>query len=104
MTEPSVEKNYQELIQDIKHSYQKSWSKLLSFITPLDDLPKTINGKIKDKERSIIKERFLNFNKEFEESCKTQRSISIPDIILRGGLRRDNSESIIPQYQAFYEL
>lgn len=104
MTEPGVEKNYQELIQDIKYTYQKSWTKLLSYISPIDDLPKPNNGKIKDKERAIVKDRFFNFNKDFEEACKIQRSISIPDIILRGGLRRDNSENIIPQYQAFYDL
>lgn len=104
MTEPTIEKTYQDLIQDIRQSYQKSWSKLLSFITPLDDLPKPSNGKLRDKERAIIKDNFSNFNKEFEEAFKTQKNISIPDIILREGLRHENSEYIIPHYKAFYDM
>lgn len=58
MTEPDCKKYYHELIQELKNSYQKSWSRLLANISPLDDLPRVINGKIKDKERPILKERF----------------------------------------------
>lgn len=102
MTEPDCERNYQDLIQDLKKSYQKSWIRLLTNISVVD-LPKPVNGKIKDKERAIIKERFSTFNKELEDACKTQRGISVPDIILREGLKRDNAEHVIPQYYAFYE-
>lgn len=45
-----------------------------------------------------------NFNKELEEACKIQRPISVPDVILREGLKRDNSEHLIPQYNAFFEM
>lgn len=58
LTEPDCEKYYQELIQELKNVYQKSWSRLLSNISPLDDLPRPVNGKVKDKERAILKERF----------------------------------------------
>lgn len=62
LTEPDCEKYYQELIQELKNVYQKSWSKLLANITPLDDLPRPINGKVKDKERNILKEKFSVWN------------------------------------------
>lgn len=58
LTEPDCEKYYQELIQELKNVYQKSWSRLLANIAPLDDLPRPINGKVKDKERNILKEKF----------------------------------------------
>jgi exocyst complex component 7 len=58
ITEIDCERNYHRMIQDLKKAYQNSWSRLLASISPLDDIPKPINGKIKDKERSIIKERF----------------------------------------------
>lgn len=62
LTEPDCEKYYQELIQELKHVYQKSWAKLLTNIGPLDDLPRPINGKVKDKERAVLKEKFsVNF-------------------------------------------
>lgn len=103
MTEPECERNYMDLIQELHGAYQRSWARLISMISPLEDLPRPVNGKVKDKERSILKERFSGFNKELEEACKTQRAISVPDVILREGLKRDNAENIIPQYNAFFE-
>lgn len=47
---------------------------------------------------------FQTFNKELEETCRNQKSISVPDIILRESLKRDNSEQLIPHYNAFYEM
>lgn len=103
MTEPECERNYQELIQELHNQYQRSWLRLISMISPLDDLPRPVNGKVKDKERAILKERFSGFNKELEDACKIQRGISVPDVLLREGLKRDNAEHIIPQYNAFFE-
>lgn len=103
ITEPECERNYMELIQELHSSYQRSWSRLVSMISPLEDLPRPVNGRVKDKERSILKDRFSGFNKELEDACKTQRGISVPDAILREGLKRDNSENIIPKYNAFFE-
>lgn len=54
---------------------------------------------------AIIQFLFLqNFNKELEDACKVQRGISVPDVILREGLKRDNVEHLIPQYNAFFEM
>lgn len=58
LTEPECERYYQKLIRELNDSYQKSWSRLLALVSPLDDLPRPVNGKIKDKERAILKERF----------------------------------------------
>lgn len=103
MTEPDCERNYMDLIQELHGAYQRSWARLISMISPLEDLPRPVNGRVKEKERSILKERFSGFNKELDEACKTQRGISVPDVILREGLKRDNAENIIPQYHAFFE-
>lgn len=59
----------------------------------------------KSEENAIIQFLFLqNFNKELEDACKVQRGISVPDVILREGLKRDNVEHLIPQYNAFFEM
>ncbi len=58
ITEVDCEKRYHKMISDLKKSYQESWQKLLLNIYPLEDLPRPIGGKLKDKERAIIKERF----------------------------------------------
>lgn len=127
LTERDCERHYLELIQELNSAYQKSWVRLLMYISPLDELPRPINGKVKEKERAVLKERFSvcarcpskpkkthingilyillqGFNKELEEIYKTQRGISVPDVQLREGLKRDNAEHIIPQYNAFFEM
>lgn len=104
LTEHDCEKRYQKMTQDLKKAYLSSWSKLLACIAPMEDIPKPIGGRVKDKERAIIKERFSSFNKELDEVVRTQRAISVPDGLLREGIKRDNTEHIIPQYNAFFEM
>ncbi|XP_017861311.1 PREDICTED: exocyst complex component 7 [Drosophila arizonae] len=104
LAEPECEHSYLEMIRELKTSYQKTWSKMLSGIYSLEELPKPVGGKVKDKDRSVLKERFSNFNKDFEEACKIQRGISIPDVILREGIKRDNVEHILPNYNRFFEM
>lgn len=104
LAEPDCESNYERIIRDLKKSYQKTWSKLLVNVSQLDDLPKVTGAKLRDKERSSIKDRFAAFNKELEEICKIQRPLSVPDILLREGLKRDNAENIVPKYNTFFEM
>ncbi|XP_030372679.1 exocyst complex component 7 [Scaptodrosophila lebanonensis] len=104
LAETDCERSYEEMIRELKFSYQKTWSKMLAGIAALEELPRPSQGKVKDKDRSVLKERFSNFNKEFEEACKVQRGISIPDVILREGIKRDNAEHILPVYNRFYEM
>ncbi|XP_065359296.1 exocyst complex component 7 [Calliphora vicina] len=104
IAEPDCRNSYIETIKELKFSYQKTWSKMLSNISPLDELPKPTQGKVKDKDRSILKEKFVTFNKDFEEACKIQRGISIPDVMLRQGIKRDNEEHILPKYNEFFNM
>lgn len=106
LAEPECESNYQQLIRELKKSYQKTWSKLLANVGALDELPRppSSSGKLKDKERAAIKDRFAAFNKDLEEACKVQRGLSVPDILLREGLKRDNAENIVPKYNSFFEM
>uniref|UniRef100_A0A336MIU8 Exocyst complex component 7 n=1 Tax=Culicoides sonorensis TaxID=179676 RepID=A0A336MIU8_CULSO len=103
ITETDTENRYNKMIQELKSAYHASWSRLLGALS-LDEMPRPINGKCKEKERQVVKDRFSTFNKELEEAVKIQRKITIPDVILREGIKRDNTENIIPAYTAFYEL
>lgn len=103
-TEVDCEKRYLKMIDDLKHAYQTTWQKLLINIVPIEDCPRPVNGRLKDKDRAVVKEKFANFNKEVDEVVKNQRGISVPDLLLREGLKRDNLEAVVPAYHAFYEL
>ncbi|XP_044734311.1 exocyst complex component 7 [Chrysoperla carnea] len=101
-----IEQAYHDMIQEHKQAYQLSWSKLLNCICNSDDTAVNLlqGGKLRDKDRALVKEKFAAFNKELEEMSKVQRGYSIPDVELRESLKRDIKEHILPKYDAFYCL
>ncbi|KAK7601997.1 hypothetical protein V9T40_009438 [Parthenolecanium corni] len=102
LSEPECEETYYNMITTHKKIYQQCWSKVLGYITGVDDI-QTYYGKLRDKERNSLKEKFSGFNKEMEEISKVQRGYSVPDFELREGLKRDNKEYILPKYYLFYD-
>lgn len=58
LAEPECEHSYLDMIRELKTSYQKTWSKILAGIYSMDELPRPVSGKVKDKDRSVLKERF----------------------------------------------
>lgn len=103
-----VEKQYQELIDEQKATYQKCWGKVLNFLLEMDKPmsahraaePQT---KLKDKQRQAIKDKFKGFNTEFEELHQIQKTYAVPDKQLRDQLRNENMDLILPLYTAFKE-
>uniref|UniRef100_A0A8D8LKU4 Exocyst complex component 7 n=1 Tax=Cacopsylla melanoneura TaxID=428564 RepID=A0A8D8LKU4_9HEMI len=99
----SCENTYYEMINTHKTSYQQCWARVMSYITGLDSDLQVVSGKLRDKDKNALKERFSNFNKEMEDISRTQRGYSIPDVELRESIKRDNKEYILPKYRAFYD-
>ncbi|KAJ8037144.1 Exocyst complex component 7 [Holothuria leucospilota] len=103
----SIEQNYEEIIDEQKKKYKKSWNKVLNHILegyhPNATRPAIPDpSKMKDKERQVIKEKFKGFNQDFEELFKTQKCYAIADSQLREFIRRDNKDFILPQYTKFW--
>lgn len=96
---------YDSDILNFKREYSKCWSRLLSFIRDLNEKNPFTEGKLKDKERQLLKDRFSGFNKEFEEIYESQKKFYIPSeqSELAEILRQDNTIYIISQYKRFYE-
>ncbi|XP_018903905.1 exocyst complex component 7 [Bemisia tabaci] len=101
-SEPDCENNYYSMISTHKKAYLQCWNKVISHITALEDIPLQ-GGKLRDKDRNSVKERFAGFNKEIEEISRLQRGYSIPDVELRESIKRDNKEYILPKYNTFYD-
>lgn len=99
----SCENTYYEMINTHRTNYQQCWNRVMGYITGLDSDLQLVSGKLKDKDKSALKERFSNFNKEMEETSRIQRGYSIPDVELRESIKRDNKEYILPKYRAFYD-
>ncbi|KAK2148385.1 hypothetical protein LSH36_500g00027 [Paralvinella palmiformis] len=101
---PNVELKYAERIDFYRKEYTKSWSRVLYYLAENQQPAVGIagaDGKLKDKERQIIKDRFVGFNRELEEIIRVQKSYSIPDPELRESLRKDNRDYILPFFRSF---
>jgi len=101
-----VEKQYQQLIDEQKTTYQKCWGKVLNFLLEME---KPMSGhrvnepqtKLKDKQRQMIKDKFKGFNTELEELHQIQMTYAVPDTQLRDQLRNENIDLILPLYTTF---
>ncbi|XP_020611078.1 exocyst complex component 7-like [Orbicella faveolata] len=101
-----VEKQYQQLIDEQKTTYQKCWGKVLNFLLEME---KPMSGhrvnepqtKLKDKQRQMIKDKFKGFNTELEELHQIQKTYAVPDTQLRDQLRNENIDLILPLYTTF---
>lgn len=103
-----VQKQYQQLIEDHKSTYQKCWGKLLNFLLEMDkpmsgNKPVDQQTKLKDKQRQLIKDRFKGFNTELDELHQIQKTYAVPDTQLRDQLRNENIRLILPLYSSFRE-
>lgn len=104
LVEPQCDKMYNDQIMEQKRLYSQSWSRVLHYLNHEDVSPSVVqSGKLRDKDRQLIKDAFAGFNKEMEEVSRVQRRYSIPEPELRETLKRDNMEFILPKYQAFYD-
>ncbi|CAG0879845.1 unnamed protein product [Darwinula stevensoni] len=91
-------------IVEQKRIYSQGWSKVLHYITGAD-IPQAsfTTEKMRERDRQMLKDKFLGFNREVEEIGRIQRHYSIPDPELRESLKRDNKEFILPAYQTFFD-
>ncbi|XP_063823766.1 exocyst complex component 7 [Ostrinia nubilalis] len=99
LAEPECEASYRDMINDHKNAYLQSWNKLLAHTVLEEQLP----TKLRDKDRQMLKDKFASFNREWEESTRAQRGYSVPDAELREALKRDNKQTLLPPYTAFYD-
>jgi exocyst complex protein 7 len=65
LSEPECEESYHDMIREHKKTYLQSWSRVLSHIWGNEDppIPVAYAGKLRDKDRHLIKERFANQGK-----------------------------------------
>ncbi|XAR50326.1 hypothetical protein NMG60_11004617 [Bertholletia excelsa] len=73
-----------------------SWSKTLSCLKD-----EGIGGSSSNASKMALKERFKNFNANFEEVYRIQTSWKVPNAQLREELRISISEKVLPAYRAF---
>ncbi|KAL6175038.1 hypothetical protein ACLB2K_051681 [Fragaria x ananassa] len=73
-----------------------AWSKALSCLKD-----EGIGSSTSNASKMALKERFKNFNANFEDLYRTQTAWKVPDAQLREELRISISEKVIPAYRSF---
>jgi exocyst complex protein 7 len=104
--EVECQQNYIEMMEDQKKAYLlATWKRVEDKLFGSDDIPVAIlkAGKLRDKDRQTIKDKFAAFNREMDEICRLQQTYAVPDAELRTTLRRVTRDHIYPRYQEFYE-
>ncbi|CAO3704101.1 unnamed protein product [Rhizopus stolonifer] len=98
------EMKFSKLVKKQLDAYQESWKPC---VENLMDVTYVRGGAIKNSmgnaERQLVKERFKNFNMEFEDIARAQQSYAIPDIELRNQVRRDVKNVLVPMYGRFLD-
>ncbi|KAF9200335.1 exocyst complex component exo70 [Haplosporangium sp. Z 27] len=89
------------LKQNVDH-YQDNWK---TCVEHLMDVTYVQDGGVQQvlnsNQRQMVKDKFKNFNHDFDELWKTQKQYSIPDPDLRAMVLKDVHQVLIPMYDKF---
>ena len=103
--ELSMIENLEKIIKRQLDNYRLSWIPLIEHL--MDNTKISENGKIvtqlSSKQKEAIKDRFKNFNKDFEEVFTTQKSYAIPDPELRSQVIKEVRQILCPMFDRFYD-
>ncbi|KAF9935090.1 Exocyst complex component 7 [Modicella reniformis] len=82
--------------------YQDNWK---TCVEHLMDVTYVQDGGVQQvlnsNQRQMVKDKFKNFNHDFDELWKTQKQYSIPDVELRAMVLKDVHQILIPMYDKF---
>ncbi|KAI8915550.1 Cullin repeat-like-containing domain protein [Gorgonomyces haynaldii] len=102
------EKMTQDIERTIKKhtdSYRSTWLPLCEHL--MDNTKISDSGKIvttlSRQQRDDVKDKFKNFNKEFDDICQAQMRYAIPDVELRAQVIKEIKSVIVPMYNRFYD-
>ncbi|RIB02778.1 Cullin repeat-like-containing domain protein [Gigaspora rosea] len=102
--DPEVESKFDKMVKKWNDAYQDTWkscfSNLMDYTWVRGGALKTTLG---SNERQTVKEKFKNFNTEFDELYKAHKGYAMPDPELRNQVIRDIRGVLIPMYNRFLE-
>ncbi|CAG8728685.1 5635_t:CDS:2, partial [Racocetra persica] len=102
--DPEVESKFDKMVKKWNDAYQDTWkpcfSNLMDYTWVRGGALKTTLG---SNEKQTVKEKFKNFNTEFDELYKVHKGYAMPDLELRSQVIRDIRAVLIPMYNRFLE-
>lgn len=94
---------FQRLIDLSFKDYLTDWSKLAPVLMESTNTTGTNQGKLSNKDREVVKEKFRTFNSEFEALSEKQRKYQVADPVLRARMGQEVRRLIVPLYTRFYQ-
>ncbi|KAL1931494.1 hypothetical protein VTP01DRAFT_9637 [Rhizomucor pusillus] len=100
----AAELKFSKLVKKQLDAYQESWKPC---VENLMDVTYVRGGAIKSSmgsnDKQLVKERFKNFNMEFDEIWRAQTTYAVPDTELRAQVIRDVKNVLVPMYGRFLD-
>uniref|UniRef100_H2ZQN5 Exocyst complex component 7 n=1 Tax=Ciona savignyi TaxID=51511 RepID=H2ZQN5_CIOSA len=87
---PEIERFYKEFIEEQRQAYMQCWTKFDSYLNndnkgvPIQVQP---GGKLKDKDKQVVKDKFKSFNNDFEDLVKTHQQWAMPSSDIKKEIR-----------------
>ncbi|ORX48788.1 hypothetical protein DM01DRAFT_1112800 [Hesseltinella vesiculosa] len=100
----ATEVKFGKLVKKQLDTYQESWKPCVENLMDVTYVRGgTIKNALSNADRQMIKDKFKNFNTEFDEIWRTQTSYAVPDLDLRSQMIRDVKNVIVPMYGRFLD-
>ncbi|KAF9897208.1 exocyst complex component exo70 [Lobosporangium transversale] len=82
--------------------YQDNWKQCVEHLMDVTYVQDGgVQQVLNSNQRQMVKDKFKNFNHDFDELWKTQKQYSIPDVDLRAMVLKDVHQVLIPMYDKF---
>ncbi|KAI8072383.1 Cullin repeat-like-containing domain protein [Gongronella butleri] len=100
----ATEVKFGKLVKKQLDAYQESWKPCVENLMDVTYVRGgTIKNALSNADRQMIKDKFKNFNMEFDEIWRTQTAYAVPDLDLRNQMIRDVKNVIVPMYGRFLD-
>uniref|UniRef100_H2ZQN2 Exocyst complex component 7 n=1 Tax=Ciona savignyi TaxID=51511 RepID=H2ZQN2_CIOSA len=103
---PEIERFYKEFIEEQRQAYMQCWTKFDSYLNndnkgvPIQVQP---GGKLKDKDKQVVKDKFKSFNNDFEDLVKTHQQWAMPSSDIKKEIRNSVKSRIRSAYSELHE-
>ncbi|KAF9388708.1 exocyst complex component exo70 [Podila verticillata] len=93
---------YERPLKQNADLYQDNWKPCVEHLMDVTYVHDGgVQHALNSNQRQVVKDKFKNFNHDFDELWKTQKQYSIPDQDLRQMVLKDVNQIMIPMYEKF---
>uniref|UniRef100_F6WWX5 Exocyst complex component 7 n=1 Tax=Ciona intestinalis TaxID=7719 RepID=F6WWX5_CIOIN len=103
---PGIENLYRGFIDHQKQAYLQCWNKFDNYLKNKNkgvEIQAQPGGKLKDKDKLIVKDKFKTFNNDFDDLVKTHQQWAMPSSEVRKEIRNSVKTKLVQPYAELHE-